>query len=88
MFRLRGEFLSIQIEADVLFFPNEATRTRAPSGSRAREERYMVSRLVDVYDGEMILEQATNDDSIARHLVKDVCPCTLLQGPSPLQQVL
>lgn len=41
----------------------------------------MVSRLVDVYDGEMILEQATNDDYIARHLVKDVCPRTLLQGP-------
>lgn len=47
----------------------------------------MVSRLVDVYDGEMSLEQATNDDYIARHLVKDVCPHTLLQGPSPLQQV-
>lgn len=48
----------------------------------------MLSRLVDVYGGEMILEQATNDDCIARHLVKDICSCTLLQGSSPLQQAL
>lgn len=45
----------------------------------------MVSRLVDVYEREMLLGQATNDDGIACRLVQDACPYTLHWGPLPLQ---